>query len=999
MECPLVNAKPSSHTSDTITMNSFARPISPLTPARFWTTALLYAGLTIFITTLSAAEFLPPGFRPIPTGTHVLTGANVIPKPGQSINPGTVVIRDGLIVAVGKDIPAPKEARVWDLKGLTVYAGLIDAYLDVNPTNPPVSTTATQPDRPFQIADGLTSGGIQFFGVPGQERDPGSRGPGSELSPMTPERRVADTFAPSNKTLESLRALGFTAANAVSTRGILPGTSAFVVLSDVNPNDAIIKPDVFQHVIFETEGTPVRAYPRSLMGVIAAVRQHFLDADFYQRDRDHYQQHPLERRRPEFHPARQALVAATQRAMPVVFEPGSALMADRAAQLGRELKLDFHIVSSGQEWRRPDLAKATGATFIVPVHFPELPTMPEEEDWDQVTLDQLRHWDWAPENPAVLRRQELEIALTTYGLTDKTKFRKNLKHALERGLSESDALAALTTLPARLCGLQDRLGTIEPGKIANLTVVQGDSYFNPKARVREVWIDGRVYPVPPEDKSKSAAAPSDPAKTPAEKEPKNSEGTEAESSLPKTLTAQSPMHDRSPIAEPRVVLVRHATLWTSGPQGRLDNADLLVVNGKVKTVGPNLPLPEGNDPQIMVIDATGKHVTPGLIDAHSHSMILGGVNEGTLPSTAMVRIGDVVNSETENIPRQLAGGLTVANLLHGSANPIGGQNAIIKLRRGASPEGLKLEGAPAGIKFALGENVKQSNWGEENTTRFPQTRMGVPAFMANRFTAARQYLDRLKSRKESDPPLRRDLELETLGEILEGQRWIHCHSYRQDEILAFLRLMERFHVQVGTLQHVLEGYKIADEIAAHGAGGSCFSDWWAYKFEVYDAIPYAGSLMRERGVVVSFNSDSSDHARRLYLEAAKAVKYGGTPEVEALKFVSLNPAKQLRIDHRVGSLEPGKDGDFVLWSASPLDSRTVCLQTWIEGKKYFDREVEVRRAEALRQEREQLLDKAKAMTKKSKGDAKEDTTAPPAFFQQCLEHQFDHVNRHCLDHE
>src|SRR5688500_2974160 len=317
-------------------------------------------------------------------------------------------------------------------------------------------------------------------------------------------------------------------------------------------------------------------------------------------------------------------------------------------------------------------------------------------------------------------------------------------------------------------------------------------------------------------------------------------------------------------------------------------------------------------------------------------MVVGNVNEGTIPSSAMVRISDVVNSETRRIEEELAGGLTVANLLHGSANPIGGQNCVIKLRDGAAPEQMKFEGAPSGIKFALGENVKQANWGGERTTRFPQSRMGVPAFMANRFTAAQSYLANRREweEKREGPEPRRDLELDTLGEILQGERLVHCHSYRQDEIVMFLRTMEAFGVRVVTLQHVLEGYKVADESARHGAGASCFSDWWAYKFEVIDAIPHAGAIMQQRDVVVSFNSDSSDLARRLYTEAAKAVKYGGVPETEAIKFITINPARQLRIDHRVGSLEKGKDGDFVIWSRSPLDAITVCEQTWIDGKKY-----------------------------------------------------------------
>jgi imidazolonepropionase-like amidohydrolase len=278
--------------------------------------------------------------------------------------------------------------------------------------------------------------------------------------------------------------------------------------------------------------------------------------------------------------------------------------------------------------------------------------------------------------------------------------------------------------------------------------------------------------------------------------------------------------------------------------------------------------------------------------------------------------------------------------------------------------------------------------------------MGVRTFIANRFTAAQEYLAACEKCKNSGAvPPRRNLELEALGEILQGQRWIHCHSYRQDEILMLIDLMDSLNVKIGTFQHVLEGYKVADEIAKHGAGGSTFADWWAYKFEVYDAIPYNGSLMRDRGVVVSFNSDSSDLARRLHTEAAKAVKYGGTPETEALKFVTLNPAKQLRIDKHVGSLEPGKDADFVVWSKSPLDAGTVCLQTWIDGKKYFDRGPAEQHAASLAKEREELLAKAKKLAKLSGGGHGGGSDSGDSFFRVSLEHEFDGRDRGCLDEE
>jgi imidazolonepropionase-like amidohydrolase len=946
---------------------------------------------------LPASEILPPGFRPLPLGVHALVGGRVVTKPGEVVEEGTIVIRDGFIKAVGKDAAIPADARVWDMKGCTLYAGFIDPYLVLGGTNPPAATSYVEPAS----AASLTSPGVRFFGTPGAQTDAGNRGPGAEVARIMPEHRAVRDYSPKEKTLEPLRGLGFTAGVIVPARGIIRGTSALVALSEENPNDAVIKADVFQHIVFETQSGEERAYPASLMGVIAAVRQSFLDAHHYALDHADYQKHPEDRKRPEFNPSLEALGPAADKRMRVVLEPGSALMEDRAAQVSRELGLDFCLVSSGQEWRRPDLAKATGATFIVPVNFPALPKLPDESDWEQVNLDQLRAWDWASENPALLRQQGREVALTTYGLSDVKKFRQNLRQALDRGLSETDALAALTTVPARLCGVEGQLGTIEAGKLANLTVVEGTNYFDPAASVREVWIDGSVHRVPAEApkpapetvKQEKREGGSGEEKAPGKAGDKKKEQLRE---LQRTRVARSPLEGRGPLAEPKAILIERATGWTCGTNGVLTNAQVLVSGGRIEGVGYLGKIKTA--PETLVIDGQGLHVTPGLIDAHSHTAILGGVNEGTLPSSAMVRISDVVNSETDTLYQQLAGGVTAVNLLHGSANPIGGQSCFIKLRDGASPDGLIFDAAPPGIKFALGENVKQSNWGDKFVTRFPQTRMGVRTFIANRFTAAREYLAKVReaSRLSTLPP-RHDLELEAIGEILEGRRWIHCHAYRQDEILMLIRLMEEFGVKIGSFEHVLEGYKVADEIAKHGAGASTFSDWWAYKFEVYDAIPYNGSLMRDRGVLVSFNSDSSELARRLYTEAAKAVKYGGTPEAEALKFVTINPARQLRIDQRIGSLEPGKDADFAIWSRSPLDSRTVCLQTWIEGKKYFDRSLNPERTARLEKERADLLAKAKKIEKLSGGGDGGGGGGDESFFRGSLEHEFDGCDRRCVE--
>ncbi|MGK0387194.1 MAG: imidazolonepropionase-like amidohydrolase [Patiriisocius sp.] len=393
----------------------------------------------------------------------------------------------------------------------------------------------------------------------------------------------------------------------------------------------------------------------------------------------------------------------------------------------------------------------------------------------------------------------------------------------------------------------------------------------------------------------------------------------------------------------QTLLFKNATVWTGESDGILKETDVLVKNGKISKIGKNLSASGAT-----TIDATGKHLTAGVIDEHSHIAALS-INEGGQNSSAEVTIEDVVDPEDVNIYRNLAGGVTSIQILHGSANPIGGRSAILKLKWGEDADGLIYDNSPKFIKFALGENVKQSNW--ESFSRFPQTRMGVEQLYVNYFNRAKAY-DALK---KSGKPFRKDDEMETLAEILNGERFISCHSYVQSEINMLMKVAEKFDFRINTFTHILEGYKVADKMVAHGAGGSTFSDWWAYKYEVNDAIPYNAAIMASQGVTVAINSDDGEMSRRLNQEAAKTVKYGGMSEEEAWKTVTINPAKLLHIDSRVGSIKIGKDADLVLWTDHPMSVYAKAEKTIIEGRTYFDLAEDQQKREAIKAERNTLM--------------------------------------------
>ena len=386
----------------------------------------------------------------------------------------------------------------------------------------------------------------------------------------------------------------------------------------------------------------------------------------------------------------------------------------------------------------------------------------------------------------------------------------------------------------------------------------------------------------------------------------------------------------------------------------MEGTDILIRDGKIARIGKNLTAGSG----AKTIDATGKFVTPGIIDAHSHGM-MDAINEGSLSVTSMTRIRDVLNPTDISVYRALAGGVTAANLLHGSANAIGGQNSTVKFKYGKPVEDFVIADAPPGIKFAMGENPKRSSQVQlqpGQTFRYPRTRMGTLEVMRDAFVRARDYKqswDDYRAKKTNVPP-RRDTELEPIVEILEGKRLVHAHGYRSDEHLNLLMLADEFGFRVATLQHGLEAYKIAPEIARRGTGVSIFADSWSYKLEAYDSIPYNAYILWKNGVLVSINSDSDERIRRLNLDAAKMMKYGGVPEEDALKMITLNPAKQLGIDKRTGSIEQGKDADLAIWTAHPFSVYSRVDMTLIEGDVYFDRAIDIQKRAEIAREREAL---------------------------------------------
>lgn len=1140
---------------------------------------------------------------------HALINATVHVSPTKKMDNATVVIRNGRIVSVGTE-SAPAGARVWDCKGLHVYAGFIDPYVEVTVPKPDANT----PNLHWNTH-------------------------------VMPQRSALDGTGIDERTGEALRKLGFTAAAISPSDGIFRGSAAVVSLAKGASEASADRPPVHSKLAYQAVGLSAgrggpgggdrgneapdvqrwSRYPGSQMGAIALIRQTLIDADWQTKSRETgavITANAIDALPPFVAPGGVRPVgAATLEMFPMpfaatlLFDTTDELEVLRSIKMAREFNRPAVILGSGLEFRRLQaIAEATrgktGASpreakvpLILPLAFPRAPRVTSIGEAESVELREMMTWEQAPTNPRRLEATGVEIALTTSKLRDRAQFRDNLLKAIKHGLNAEKALAMMTTAPAALLGLSDRMGTIEAGKIANLVVADGD-LFDAKGgraegdkaeetkaeeskaddakadaaktdepdqqpvaggaaagrragrgtRVRDVWIDGvrhevtaptqknavgswvvvetdgvvrdpaaedavtffvsensvtyrrkgresratnvriqgprvdytidgrlfdlegtlidtavvegdemhGVTPMPGGKvhawKAKRTSTDSTPPRlgggggagagagrggpgaergAPPAGEGARAEGGErpegaaraearggrqgrrdpeqeerdAIAAIPEKLGYPFGPYMREQLPKQGNIVFQHATVWTSGPAGIIDDGAVYVSGGKIVFVGTDKDwqkwMANKRLAELETIDCKGKHITPGIIDCHSHTGISRGVNEGGQAVTAEVRIEDVTDPDAISWYRQLGGGVTAVNNLHGSANAIGGQNCVNKVRWGvAVPDDMHLAGAKPGIKFALGENPKWSNAGDRSNNRYPQTRMGVEALIRDRFTAAAQYtrewaayaafagdsalagmpesfkravqkystLSGPESRGVVVP--RRDLELEALAEILGGERLVHCHSYRQDEILMLCRVADDFRFKIGTFQHILEGYKVADEVASHSLGGSCFSDWWAYKVEVQDAIPQGGPIMAEQGVTVSFNSDSDELARRLNWEAGKAIKYGVNVKPEdALKYVTINPAKQLMIDAQVGSLEDGKDADLAIWSGPPMSGFSRCESTYVDGRRLFSIEDDATMREAIAKERQRLTQKL--LAEAARGGSRDEADGAP----------------------
>lgn len=958
-----------------------------------WTTVLML--ITMLLSKHSKAQENYPETFPVNgvadkrVDCYAFTHATIVKDAQTKISDATLIIRKGNIVAVGNSVAVPKDAIIVDCSGKYIYPSLFDIFSNYG---------LPVPQRAARSSD--------FRGA--QQTESNEKGAFGWNQAIKSDVDAAKLFTVDDAAAAKLRAVGFGTVLTHQKDGIARGTGVVVTLAGTKANLVIVKPEASAHYSLN-KGTSTQSYPSSMMGTIALLRQTFLDAKWY---KTNPKAEGVNLTLKYFN---------DEQGLPQIFDANDKWNALRADRIGDEFGVQYIIKGGGNEYQRLDDIKATNAAFILPLNFPAAMDVEDPNDARQVALMDLKNWELAPGQPALFEKAKIKFALTAGDLRDPKEFLTNIRKAIRYGLSDTAALSALTRVPAQLVGVYDETGSLETGKIANFLItsgplfeekttlyqnwVQGIRYdvkneeWKPLSGKYNLAIAGKSYVLDVKNVNSAALlvdADTIPTKFnfdgkfvqlsfPLSKRGRSTlslsgtsdstswqgNGTDtAGAAIQWTATKTAEIAEKAPPAidlplhigritypldgygwdslpKPETILIKNATVWTNESEGIIKESDVLVKNGKIAAVGKGLSAAGAK-----VIDGTGKYLSPGIIDEHSH-IAASSINEGAQSVTSEVRIGDNLNPDDINIYRQLAGGVTSSHILHGSANTIGGQTQLIKLRWGADDQGLKFAGADPFIKFALGENVKRR--GAQNNTRFPNTRMGVEQVLADAFQRAADYQKALKGPNAQN--VRRDLELDALSEIMNNKRFITCHSYVQSELLAAMRVSQKYGYHYNTFTHVLEGYKVAEEFKAYGVSASTFSDWWAYKQEVKDAIAYNAAIMQKIGLNVCINSDDAEQARHLNQEAAKTVKYGGVPEEEAFKMVTLNSAKALHVDKQVGSIKIGKDADLVLWSDNPLSIYAKALKTIVDGTIYYDVDRDLELRAYIQKERQRIITK------------------------------------------
>lgn len=952
-------------------------------------------------------------------GCYAFTKATIVKKANDTLLNATLVIRQGKIEAVGNNIVIPKEAVVIDCNGKYIYPAFIDIYTDYGIASA----------QPQQVAAGAGGGG--FFRT--QQITSNTKGAYGWNQAIKSETEAYKIFSTDDAKAKTLRDIGFGAVLTHQKDGIARGTGAFVTLANEPDNFVLIKDRASANYSF-SRGTSGQSYPASLMGSIALLRQTYLDAQWYKSNpsaegvnlslkswnenqnlpqifdgNDKWNDLRADKIGDEF--GVQYIIKGGgneyQRMREMIETKASFILSlnyPAAMDVDDPNDLRFVGLDDLKHWElAPGNAAAfekaginfclTSADLANPADF-----MANLRKAIEYGLTESKALDALTKAPASLLGVYDKIGSLDAGkianfiitsgsvFAEKTVLLQNWTQGIKNAVKEEswyDVKGFYNLVANTNAGIKAYSLELKDAGVASFIskdTITGKYSYDGKL-VKLSYTEGRG----PNAKETILSGA-------ANGNTWNGTGRDAAgntftwtSTFDKTTAAKADsVRPRQPLVLGKVtypflsygweempkqenLLIKNATIWTSEKDGKLENTDVLVKGGKIAAIGKNL-----SDATAKVIDATGKNVTPGIIDEHSH-IASSSTNEGGQSVTSEVRIGDNINPDDINIYRQLSGGVTTSHILHGSANTIGGQTQLIKLRWGMDDQELKFAGADPFIKFALGENVKRSSSTQGNT-RFPDTRMGVDQVLMDAFQRASDYQKATKAAEENNKKkgatpivVRRDLELDALMEIMNKKRFITCHSYVQSEINATMKVMEKFGFNINTFTHILEGYKVADKMKAHGAAASTFSDWWNYKMEVVDAIAYNAYIMNKVGLNVAINSDDAEMARRLNQEAAKSVKYGGMSEEDALKMVTINPAKMLHVDSKVGSIKVGKDADLVIWSDNPLSVYAKAEKTMVDGIIYFDRERDMEMRRQNQAEKTRLIQKLAAAKRTASG--------------------------------